>query len=281
MGGNEKNEIFRQMRRELKYFNTLSRETICLEEDGYKSEVLKALSESNYLVLAKTRQMMISTLLCAHAIKRALFNKKHTVLIIASNNMTKKYLMGIVNNILSHSSLPSTTEENKISIYAGGDIIFASISSIDSLQGRHVDTLIFDEAAYSTKLEGVLGVLLSQLNPGPGSQVVIASTPKHNSYFNYLFLSASNDPESPYTTKKLVYSDNPYMTTEKITALSRSNYKDEELLCHVTHKSFKVKTKLVVFRLDRKLLNKVKDKLSTGDISMTDYLRRLIEKDIG
>jgi predicted DNA binding CopG/RHH family protein len=71
------------------------------------------------------------------------------------------------------------------------------------------------------------------------------------------------------------------MTPEKITALSRSNYKDEELLCHITHKSFKVKTKLVTFRLDRKLLNKVRDKLSTGDISMTDYLRRLIEKDIG
>jgi len=279
MGGNEKNEIFRQMRRELKYFNTLSRETIYLEDDGYLGKVLNILSENKYLILAKTRQMMISTLLCAHAIKKALLNKNHTVLFITFNNDSKKEAMNKLNNILSHSSISSTSKENKIRLYGGGDIIFSTIRRAEDLSGLRADTIIIDEAAYYEELEESLSILVSKLNIGPDAQLILASTPKHNSYFNYLFLSVSNNP-SIYTAKKLVYKENPYMMKEKITALSRSFYKDEELLCIVTHDEFINRTRLTTLRAIKELLSKVKEKLKKNkySIAIAYYLRRLVGK---
>lgn len=277
MGGNEKNEIFRQMRKEpeLRFSNGPSGEIYAFKDIPYANKVLGFLASSDRIILAKSRQMLISNLLLAHAVRSAFMEDGHSVLFVVKNLSDISVMMMKLKNILNCSGIESEIKGKKVILGGNSRIVFTN-STKHSLIGHAFDTLILDECAYFNSLEEYFKQLANTAKQG--AQIILSSTPKKDSYFNYLFLS-----ESGYTTKKLTYSENPYINEENIrdmaSKLTTASAK-EELYCEVLHKLFNKKTQMVTFRLDEKLLEAVLQKNKLDNLSLTDYLTRLIKSDL-
>lgn len=276
MGSNEKNEIFRQMRKEpvLRFSNGPFGGLVTLNEIPFAVRTLSFLSSSDRIIIAKPRQMLMSTLLLAHAIKLSVLGDEHKTVFVLHNSSAISSAISKLRNILDCSGIEADVSARLVKI-GTSEIRFTSASS-HSLAGYSCDTLILDECAYFKKLDDDLGRLFPVLKNG--GQLILSSTPRKDSFFNLMFLCEDN-----FTAKRLSYSENPYITEERIqkmlSVLSVDTAK-EEIYCEVVHKLVKKETKMVTFRLDETILGQVQEKIKRDNISLTDYLTRLIKADL-
>lgn len=265
----------------------------------------------NNCVITKSRQMGATSMMELYIAWYVIFNESKTVFIIGSSlESSKKILEGIKIILKNYSVYDENT--NKVCFNWEDDFIVnnktelklknrcfikAASPNIESSRGYSVDFMYIDEAAFLSNFEEIYAASGISIQMHKGSKLIIASNPKDNSSFNKLFLNAVDG--GYFKQIKLHWSVNPIYSKDIVDEDLDSPFKysspwfcamfnilnnnikltEQELECVVRYKDETSKTRTISLRMDDSLHKKLQGKLNPG-VSISDYIRTLIEKDL-
>lgn len=174
----------------------------------FQSKVISIFDEKNDIIINKSRQLGISTLVAMYSLWVMLFNKDKTILVLATkqetakNMVTKvKYMYDNLPSWLKGNKLP--LEDNKLSLkLANGSQIIATTSSSDAGRSYSVSLLIIDEAAFIEDIDRIYTSIKPTLATG-GRCIALSSPNGSGNWFHRTFESAeiSKNTFFPITLK--------------------------------------------------------------------------------
>jgi phage FluMu gp28-like protein len=156
----------------------------------FQESVLKVFTGDKNVIINKSRQLGISTLVSAYALWLMVFHKDKNVLVIATKQETAKNMVTKVR--FAYDNLPTwlkigTTEDNRLSLrLTNGSQIKAVSGASDSARSEAVSLLAMDEAAFIDNAEELFGS--AQQTLATGGKCIALSTPNgvgnwfHKSY---------------------------------------------------------------------------------------------------
>jgi hypothetical protein len=156
----------------------------------FQESVLKIFSGDQNIIINKSRQLGISTLVSAYSLWLMLFHKDKNVLVIATKQETAKNMVTKVR--FAYDNLPvwlkiGSTEDNRLSLRLNnGSQIKAVSGASDSARSEAVSLLVMDEAAFIDNAEDLFGS--AQQTLATGGKCIALSTPNgvgnwfHKSY---------------------------------------------------------------------------------------------------
>jgi len=271
----------------------------------YQLDIIKKFHEIDNHIIVKSRQMHVSSMMALYIAWYVIFNYDKNVAIISHSSESAKRILDQIKIILQNYSVDDTfhwqddflTNKKTEFKLKNGCRIQAIGPYTDAGKGCAIDFLYFDEAAFIKNFKEIYMGLGMSTSTIKGAKFVIASNPKDNSFFNELFLSAGENsyfnPTKLHWSIHPIYSkgikeeeaDSPFKYSSpwfyKMFNTFNNDIKtaEQELECVVRYKDEVNKTKTISLRMDMDLHKKLQDKLNPG-VSISDYIRTLIEKDL-
>jgi hypothetical protein len=145
----------------------------------FQEKVLRLYQLPDSVIINKSRQLGISTLVSAYALWLMLFNKDKNVLVIATKQETAKNMVTKVR--FAYQNLPTwlkvgAQEDNRLSLrLSNGSQIKAVSAAADSARSEAVSLLVLDEAAF---IDGAEEIFTSaQQTLATGGKCIALSTP--------------------------------------------------------------------------------------------------------
>lgn len=145
----------------------------------FQEKVLNLQQKGEYLIINKSRQLGISTLVSAYALWLMLFSKDKNILVIATKQETAKNMVTKIR--FAYDQLPSwlkvkAVEDNRLSLrLANGSQVKAVAASADAGRSEAVSLLILDEAAFIDNIDTIFTA--AQQTLATGGQCFAVSTP--------------------------------------------------------------------------------------------------------
>jgi hypothetical protein len=277
----------------------------------FQTEFITQVHEEKALLVVKSRQMHVSSMMALYMAWYVLFNPEKSVAIISHSLESSREILFKVKIILQNYSV-NVIENGKIIEHIfnweddfvinnkttlqlkNGSRIKASSPTITACRGEMYDFAFIDECAYIPNFSEFYMALLPCLMAKKNSKLVMSSAPKDNSEFNKFVLNANG-----FKFLKLHWSIHPVYNIDLITnepgsdyAFSSSwfqdvckhlNYKKEsinqELECIINYKEQTNKSQTISLRIEHEMYKKIQSKLKENE-SASDYIRNLIEKDL-
>jgi hypothetical protein len=177
----------------------------------YQEDTLEDFQENDRIVILKSRQLGISTLVGGYALWMILFHSDKNVLVVAIDQNTSKNLVTKVR--VMFDNLPSwlklkTTESNKLSMrLSNGSQIKAVASTGTSGRSEALSMVVIDEAAFVEGAEELWASLQQTLNTG--GQGIILSTPNGTGNFFHKTWVKAEAGENKFKTKRLPWQVHP------------------------------------------------------------------------
>ena len=151
----------------------------------YVVEIWRTLDESNRVIVAKSRQMMMSWIACAFCVWWARFKPNQAVFfqsqkdddanaMVALPGMALGRCQFIEVNLPDFLRLPCKFSEGKV-VYPNGSFIQALAGGADQIRGRVFSLLVEDEFAYQEEQRGVYTAVAPLIQKG--ARILIISTP--------------------------------------------------------------------------------------------------------
>ena len=163
----------------------------------FQENVIKQFQNNRYVIVNKSRQLGLSTVISAYALWMMLFHKEKNILALATKVDTAKNLVSKVK--LAYANLPSwlqlqVVEDNKLSLTLGnGSNIKAVSSSSDSARSEAVSLLIIDEAAFIDNIEKIWNSAFSTLSTG-GSCILLSTPLGVGTWWHKMWSKAGPEP---------------------------------------------------------------------------------------
>jgi len=179
----------------------------------FQQDTLEQFAIHDRLVILKSRQLGISTLIAGYALWLILFHSDKNCLVVAIDQNTSKNLVTKVR--VMYDNIPSwlrikATESNKLSIrLTNGSQIKAVASTGTSGRSEALSLVIVDEAAFVEGAEELWASLQQTLSTG--GQGIILSTPNGvGNFFHKTWIKAENNEfDKPYKTIRLPWTVHP------------------------------------------------------------------------
>ena len=177
----------------------------------FQENSLEKLSDHDYNIILKSRQLGISTLSAGYSLWLMLFHQDKNVLVIATKQDVAKNLVTKVREM--HMYLPSwlkgtTTEDNKLSLrFKNGSQIKAVSSSGDAGRSEALSLLVIDEAAFIDKIDEIWAS--AQQTLATGGKAIILSTPNGTGNFFHKTWVAAEEGRNKFNTIRLHWSLHP------------------------------------------------------------------------
>lgn len=251
----------------------------------FQNEICSNFDNNRFIALQHSRQMGITTLLKFY-ICNFLFNntnEKKTIYLktISANGkhfieeirvMVNEYLVDMSNNFITNNS-------KHIKLTNGNEIKLLG-NSLIGIDPTKTYSFIIDNAAFIDNINELIGGFIN----GGVNQILLTSskTIKENQFYNTIFINQN----SLFNKINIDWKLNPNFTSEwydKTKRLYGDNvdmFNCEINLWDVKDTSTKVnKNRIINVRLTDDLLAKISNKLIEQDISLSEYLRNLINKD--
>jgi len=179
----------------------------------FQEDTLQDFTEHDRLVILKSRQLGISTLIAGYALWLILFHSDKNCLVVAIDQATSKNLVTKVR--VMYDCLPSWlrikfVERNKLSMrLSNGSQIKAVASTGTSGRSEALSLVIIDEAAFVEGAEDLWASLQQTLSTG--GQGIILSTPNGTgNFFHKMWIKAENNEFSvPYKAIRLPWTVHP------------------------------------------------------------------------
>lgn len=261
---------------------------------AYQENIIREIEDSPFTLIASSRQMGISSLLDAYIAWYAIFNPDKTILIVCNNSESSMHHLKRIKLILNNYKVDGLFDfekdcekDNKKEIkLSNGSRIIAGSPTADACKGYEINLMVFDNAAYIKNLENIyLSCCLNVYNIKNG-RIIMSSSPCDNSFFNKLALEIKNTEKD--TKDKLLeikWDLHPKRTKDWYDAMcNQINYNqsqiDQELDCVINYKDKSSKDKTISLRIPHKLYKEIKIKIGEEG-SVSDYIRNIIEKDLG
>jgi hypothetical protein len=182
----------------------------------FQEKVLRIFQLPDSIIINKSRQLGISTLVSAYSLWLMLFNKDKNVLVIATKQETAKNMVTKVR--FAYQNLPSwlkigAQEDNRLSLrLSNGSQIKAVSAAADSARSEAVSLLVLDEAAF---IDGAEEIFTSaQQTLATGGKCIALSTPNGmGNWFEKTYKNAQNKKNS-FIPVSLPWTVHPERTQE-------------------------------------------------------------------
>ena len=177
----------------------------------YQEDTLEDFQESDRMIILKSRQLGISTLIAGYALWMILFQSDKNVLVVAIDQNTSKNLVTKVR--VMFDNLPSwlkmrAVESNRLSMrLANGSQIKAVSSTGTSGRSEALSLVIIDEAAFVDNAEELWASLQQTLSTG--GQGILLSTPNGTGNFFHKMWTKAEAGENKFRTKRLPWQVHP------------------------------------------------------------------------
>lgn len=191
----------------------------------YQEDALEDFQENDRIIILKSRQLGISTLIAGYALWMILFQNDKNCLVVAIDQNTSKNLVTKVK--VMFDNLPSwlklkAVESNKLSIrLSNGSQIKAVSSTGTSGRSEALSLVIIDEAAFVDGAEELWASLQQTLSTG--GQGIILSTPNGTGNFFHKMWVKAESGDNKFKTLRLPWQVHPERDQ------SWRNRQDEEL----------------------------------------------------
>ena len=177
----------------------------------YQEDTLQDFQISDRMIILKSRQLGISTLIAGYALWMILFQSDKNVLVVAIDQNTSKNLVTKVR--VMFDNLPSwlkmrAVESNRLSMrLANGSQIKAVSSTGTSGRSEALSLVIIDEAAFVDNAEELWASLQQTLSTG--GQGILLSTPNGTGNFFHKMWTRAEAGENKFRTKRLPWQVHP------------------------------------------------------------------------
>lgn len=177
----------------------------------YQEDTLVDFQENDRVVILKSRQLGISTLIAGYALWMILFQNDKNCLVVAIDQNTSKNLVTKVR--VMYDNLPSwlrlkAVESNKLSMrLSNGSQIKAVASTGTSGRSEALSLVIIDEAAFVEGAEELWASLQQTLSTG--GRGIILSTPNGTGNFFHKIWTKAEAGENSFKTKRLPWQVHP------------------------------------------------------------------------
>lgn len=145
----------------------------------FQEKVLSLQQNGEYLIINKSRQLGISTLVSAYALWLMIFNRDKNILVIATKQETAKNM--VTKMRFAYGQLPAwlrvkPLEDNRLSLrLPNGSQVKAVAAAADAGRSEAVSLLILDEAAFIDNIDVIFTA--AQQTLATGGQCFAVSTP--------------------------------------------------------------------------------------------------------
>jgi len=177
----------------------------------FQEQVLHLLQNDEYIIINKSRQLGISTLVSAYALWLMIFQKDKNILVIATKQETAKNMVTKIR--FAYDQLPAwlkvkSVEDNRLSLrLANGSQVKAVAASPDAGRSEAVSLLILDEAAFIDNIDTIFTA--AQQTLATGGQCFAVSTPNGTSNWFHKTYSRAQIKENKFTPLSLPWTVHP------------------------------------------------------------------------
>lgn len=177
----------------------------------YQEDSLQQFQDNDRIIILKSRQLGISTLIAGYALWMILFQNDKNCLVVAIDQNTSKNLVTKVR--VMYDNLPSwlklkAVESNKLSMrLSNGSQIKAVSSTGTSGRSEALSLVIIDEAAFVDGAEDLWASLQQTLSTG--GQGILLSTPNGTGNFFHKMWSKAEAGENKFKTIRLPWQVHP------------------------------------------------------------------------
>jgi len=178
------------------------RGTILFDLYPFQENTLKSFHDYRYLMILKSRQLGITTLVAAYALWMMIFNEDKNILVISIKQEISKEIITKVRFANEH--LPSwlkvkETTNNFLSLrLANGSMIAATSSAKDAGRSKALSLLILDEAAFIDDAESIWTSAYNTLSTG--GRAIVLSTPNGvGNWFHRMWVDAERKKNDFHT----------------------------------------------------------------------------------
>ena len=255
-----------------------------IQPRGYQLKAIDSIHKNKISTIASSRQMGGTSMVSLYIAWYVLFNEKKEVLIMSQNSESGRRVLELIKAILINYSVggvfnfrDNVTKNNKTELELdNGTRIKIKSPLADAGKGCKLDLLFIDNAAFIKNLSDIYMALGMTVVDG---RIIIMSTPCDDSDFNLLALNGKENESINYIewNWKKLYTKEWYDNMCKQLNFDQ-NIIDTELDCVINHKEKTNKDKTISLRIDAGTYNKMK--IKAGELSISDYLRYLIDHDL-
>jgi hypothetical protein len=183
----------------------------------FQEKVLEIFRRENYIIINKSRQLGISTLVAGYALWLMIFRKDTNILVIATKQDTAKNLVTKVS--FAYDFLPSwiknfvggTESNNRLSIrFGNGSQIKAVSAATDSGRSEAGSLLIFDECAFIDNIETIFTA--AQQTLATGGRCIAVSTPNGTGNWFHREFTKAELGDNKFTPIRLPWTVHPERT---------------------------------------------------------------------
>jgi phage FluMu gp28-like protein len=254
-----------------------------VEYYDFERRIVNHIVDNRFSIIAKSRQMHMTTLLAAYTAWRMLHGKN--VLYLSCNRASSQYFITKVKSILNNVGVNFEVDNKTRIEIEGGGKIYTRSNRVDALKGYSPDDLIMDEAAFIDNFEDIFSAGMTSL--GTDGKCILASTPNSYNGFYKVWESAIKR-ENDFATLKITFNNNPrYDNVKWLNNMMEALNMDRRMIDQEIHAKFipplpkkkskkKNKNNLIQFRIDEDLYLNLCQKLIDEDISVSQYMRKLL-----
>lgn len=196
-----------------KYFWIQSKQRTLFKTFPFQEECLDSIRNNKYVVINKSRQLGLSTLVAGYAVWLALFRRDSNILVIATKlnvakNFIKKCKFG-VEHLPTWLRICGVQCNIQNINFENGSEIKAIPTSDDAGRSEALTLLIIDEAAHIQDFDTLWTGLLPTLSYSNGRAVLISSPLGTGNLFYKICTNAQTDPDSEFKYIELPWHVHP------------------------------------------------------------------------
>lgn len=199
------------MRKYVKIQNPNEGGTVPFDLYPFQEDTLRRYHEDRFLLILKSRQLGITTLVSAYSLWQMIFNSDRNILVISIKQEISKEIITKVRFANDH--LPSflkiqATEDNRLSLrLKNGSMIGATSSAKDAGRSKSLSLLVLDEAAFIDEAKVIWTSAFNTLSTG--GRAIVLSTPNGvGNWFHEMWVNAEKK-KNDFKTLKLPWQLHP------------------------------------------------------------------------
>lgn len=248
-----------------------------LQMTSQQKEIINDIEKNRFNYYLKSRQIGFSELLVNYISKKLIMESDITIILVIHRLSSGKDLLNRIKGIINffNPNLIKNSQYNSLNLINGNRIILISSNlGVDQLRGYGFEYLIFDECFNEQFISYALPVLSVRKN----SRIILGSSLFTKDFANFV--------EKSDCVKRLHYSNCSLFDEDRVKMFKKNTgdaFKYEMDLNvgeFVKNNKPKEKSKILQFRVDNGLENKILERLIECDISFSEYIRNLIIKDL-
>lgn len=199
------------MRKYVKIQNPNEGGTVPFDLYPFQEDTLNRFHNDRFLLILKSRQLGITTLVSAYSLWQMIFNSDRNILVISIKQEISKEIITKVRFANDH--LPSflkiqATEDNRLSLrLKNGSMIGATSSAKDAGRSKALSLLVLDEAAFIDEAKDIWTSAFNTLSTG--GRAIVLSTPNGvGNWFHEMWVNAEKK-KNDFTTLRLHWDLHP------------------------------------------------------------------------